>query len=124
MLEFTICRKLQVFKCWIAPCQVRISQTVCLFRPKFNAIFEANTEFRIRAEITDLAGHGLHYQTLVREGRPNQHSFYEASVGEFAEEEYKEDDPNTPVDKVENLKDGVVPVGFIKPANHEGGALG
>ena len=124
MLEFTICRKLQVFKCWIAPCQVRISQTVCLFRPKFNVIFEANTEFRIRAEITDLAGHGLHYQTLVREGRPNQHSFYEASVGEFAEEEEEVDDPDARVDKVENLEYRVVQAGFIKPGKHEMGTLG
>ena len=87
-------------------------------------IFEANAEFRIGAEITDLTGHSFHHLTLGRGGRPNQQSSDQASVGEFAEEEYKEDDPNTPVDKVENLKDGVVPVGFIKPANHEGGALG
>ena len=95
-MKFKISRKLQVFKCWIIPC------SVYLFRPKFNAIFEANAEFRIRAEITDLAGHSFDHQTLASGGRPNQQSFYQASIGEFAEEEYEEDDPNTPVDKVEN----------------------
>ena len=71
-----------------------------------------------------MAGHSFDHQTLVSGGRSNQQSFYQASVGEFAEEEDEEDDPDTPVDKVENLKDRVVPVRFIKPFNHEVGALG
>ena len=71
-----------------------------------------------------MAGHSFDHQTLASGGRPNQQGFYQASIGEFAEEEYEEDDPNTPVDKVENLKDWMVRVRFIKPFNHIEGTLG
>ena len=103
-----------------------LSNYLFILRPKYNVISEANAEFGIRAEITDLAGHGLHRQTLTGRGpaRVLQQSVEMLPVGGFAEEQDEEDHPDAPVDKVENLKDRVVQVCFIKPANHEGGALG
>ena len=70
-----------------------------------------------------MTGHSFGHEAVTGGGRPHQQGFDEASVGGFQEEEDEQDDPDTPVDKVEDLKGRVVPVGVIPPTHHEGGAL-
>ena len=71
-----------------------------------------------------MTGHSFDHEALISGGQPHQQSFDEASVGGFQEEEDEQDDSDTPVDEVEDLKGRVVRVGVIPPAHHEGGALG